>query len=232
MIGKWCSVGVLISVATLFLSISSCGEPQELVSIAVSPETETFGASNIPVSALAGAQVHLSAIGTYVHPPVSKNITSQVTWTSNTPQMVTVDSSGVITVVGGPCGATLVSATVQTNADTSGVSSQGAIVTGYMTANVTCFTGTTGGGGVPEPTITLSFAGTGTGTVASSPLGLSCASTSGTCSASFFTGTNVTLTATPVSGTFGGWQGCNLVSGDTCTIDNLTGNVAVTATFN
>ena len=232
MIRKSFSIAILIAVATLFLTISSCGDPQELVSIAVSPQTETFGASNIPVSALAGAQVHLTAMGTYVHPPVTKDITDQVTWASNTPQMVTVNSAGVISVVGGPCGATLVSATVQTNADASGVSSQGAIVSAYMTANVTCFTGTTGGGGIPEPTITLAFAGTGTGTVTSSPLGLSCASTAGTCSASFFTGTNVTLTATPVSGTFGGWQGCSLVSGDTCTIDNITANVAVTATFN
>jgi hypothetical protein len=231
MIGKWCSLVVLIAVVTLFLSVSSCGDPQELTSITIQPQTETFGQSNIPVSQDRGLQVQLRALGTYVHPPVTKDITSQVTWTSNDTQMVTVSSGGLATATGSTCGGTLISATVQTNADSSGLSASGAVVTGYMTANVTCFTGTTGGGGTPEPSITLAFAGTGTGTVTSSPLGLSCASTSGACSASFFVGTNVTLTATPVSGSFGGWQGCSLVSGDTCTIDNLTSSVTVTATF-
>jgi hypothetical protein len=230
MIRKWFSIVVLIVIATFLLSISSCADPQELVSITVQPQTETFGASNIPVPTLAGAQVLLTASGTYVHPPVTKDITDQVTWFSNTPQMVTVNSTGVITVTGSACGATLVSATVQTNADASGVSSQGAVVSGYMTANVTCFTGTTSG--TTEPAITVTFAGTGTGTVTSSPLGLSCTNTQPSCSADFPTGTQVTLTATPVSGTFGGWSGCSSVSGDTCTIDNLTGNTSVTATFN
>jgi hypothetical protein len=221
MIGKWLSFCILVVAATSLLCVSSCGDPQELVSITVQPQSETFGASNIPVSALAGAQVQLTALGTYVHPPVTKDITDQVTWSSNTPQMVTVNSTGLISVVGGPCGATLVSATVQ-----------GAIVTAYMTANVTCFTGTTSGGGTAEPTLTVTFAGTGSGTITSSPLGLSCSNSQSACSASFPTGTDVTLTATPVSGSFGGWSGCGLVSGDTCTIDNLSGNTTVTATFN
>lgn len=232
MIRKCFTVFVLISIGTLLLTAPSCGDPQELVSITVQPQSETFGDGNTPVSALKGAQVQLSALGTYVHPPVTKDITNQVTWSSNTPQMVTVNSTGLITVTGGPCGATLVSATVQTNADASGVTSSGAIVTGFMTANVTCFTGTSGGGGAAEPIITVTFLGTGSGTITSSPLGLSCSNAQSTCSASFPTGTDVTLTATPVSGTFGGWSGCSLVSGDTCTIDNLTTSLGVTATFN
>lgn len=234
MIRKLFRIFFLVAAGTAMLSVLSCGDPQELVSIAIQPGTETFGASNIPVSSLAGAQVQLRALGTYVHPPVTKDITDQVTWFSNTPQMVTVNSTGLIKVTGGPCGGTLISATVQTNADASGVSASGAVVTGYMTANVTCFTGTSGGGsgtGGAEPTITVNFPGTGSGTVTSSPLGLSCASTATLCSAAFPTGTNVTLTATPF-GTFGGWQGCGSVSGDTCTIDNLSSDVTVTATFN
>lgn len=234
MIRKLFRIFFLVAAGTAMLSVLSCGDPQELVSIAIQPGTETFGASNIPVSSLAGAQVQLRALGTYVHPPVTKDITDQVTWFSNTPQMVTVNSTGLIKVTGGPCGGTLISATVQTNADASGVSALGAVVTGYMTANVTCFTGTSGGGsgtGGAEPTITVNFPGTGSGTVTSSPLGLSCASTATLCSAAFPTGTNVTLTATPF-GTFGGWQGCGSVSGDTCTIDNLSSDVTVTATFN
>lgn len=127
------------------LSLSSCGHSQQLVGITIQPESETFGASNIPVIANAGAQLQLRALGTYIHPPVTKDITSQVTWTSNAPQMVTVNSAGVITVTGGACGAALISATVTTNNSSGGVSSSGALVTGFMTANVVCFTASGGG---------------------------------------------------------------------------------------
>ncbi len=226
----WFSIVALIATAISLVGVSSCGDPQELVSITIQPGTETIGASDIPVSADAGAQVQLRALGSYLHPPVVKDITNQVTWTSNTPQMFTVNSTGLLTATGLSCGGTLVSATVQTNADASGVSSSGAVITGYMTANVTCFTSSSSGGGGSEPTVSVTFPGSGSGTVTSSPLGLSCASTATNCSASFPTGTNLTLTATPF-GTFGGWSGCGTVSGDTCTINNLTNNVAVTATF-
>jgi len=121
--------------------VLSCGHEQELVSIAIAPSTETFGSANTPVIDDKGLFVQLRAIGTYIHPPVTKDITSQVTWSSNTPQMITVDASGVITATGLACGSTLVSATVTTNKSAGNLSSSGAIVTGTMTANVTCFTG-------------------------------------------------------------------------------------------
>lgn len=228
---KWFSIAALIIAAISLLSVSSCGDPQELVSISVQPGTETFGASNIPVSADAGLTVQLRALGTYVHPPVTKDITNQVTWTSNDPQMVTVNSAGLATATGESCGGTLISATVTTNADGSGVSSSGAIVTAFMTANVTCFVSTTSGGG-SGPTITVNFAGTGAGTVSSQPAGINCASTDGTCVGTFATGTTVVLTATAL-GTFGGWgSGCDSISGETCTINSVTSDVAVTVTFN
>jgi hypothetical protein len=232
MIGKWLGTCVLVIAAASLLSISSCGDPQELVSITIQPTSETIGSSTIPLSADAGYKVQLTAQGSYLHPPVTKDITDQVTWLSTDLQMFTVSSSGVLMATGNSCGAALISASVQTNADASGVSSQGAVVTGYMTGNVTCYTGTTSGGGAAEPTITVTFVGTGSGTITSSPLGLSCSNSQSSCSSPFPTGTDVTLTATPVSGSFGGWSGCSLVSGDTCTIDNLTGNTTVTATFN
>jgi len=226
---KWFGITALIIAAIWLLSIASCGDSQQLVSISVQPGTETFGAANIPVIDDAGAQVQLVAMGTYVHPPVTKDITDQVTWFSNTPQMVTVNSTGLITVTGGPCGGTLISATVQTNADASGLSASGAIVTGFMTANVVCFTGTNGGGG-GEPTLTLGFSGTGTGIVTVSPSGFSCASTDISCVTSFPIDTSVTVTATPVgSSVFGGFGGS--CSGTTCTI-LLQTDATVTATFN
>jgi hypothetical protein len=225
---KWFSIFTLVAAGTLLLSASSCGDPQELVSISVQPNVETIGQSTIPVSADAGIQVQLKAYGTYVHPPVTKDITDQVSWLSNTTQMFTVSSTGLLTTTGDLCGGTLISATVTTNSDGSGLSSSGADVVGYMTANVVCFTGTGSGG--TQPTLTVSFAGTGTGTVSSSPLGLSCASTAGTCSASFASGTTVTLIATPIgSSTFAGWSGdCGGTT--TCNID-LSENSSVTATF-
>jgi Big-like domain-containing protein len=230
MIRKWFSIVVLVIAAISLLSVSSCGDPQELVSIAVSPGTETFGASNIPVSADSGLTVQLRALGNYVHPPVQKDITNQVTWTSNDTQMVTVNSTGLVTATGETCGGSLVSATVNTNADASGLGASGAIVTGTMTANVVCFTGTTGGGGGGEPTITVGFSGAGAGIVTSTPAGLSCANTDVSCVASFPADTPVTLTATPVgTSVFGGWTGS--CTGGTCTLI-LEDDATVTATFN
>ncbi|MFZ0295540.1 MAG: Ig-like domain-containing protein [Candidatus Sulfotelmatobacter sp.] len=227
---KWFSMAAVIVAASSLLYVFSCGDPQELVSISVQPSTETIGASNIPVSADAGAQVQLTAMGTYVHPPVTKNITNQVTWSSNTPQMFTVSSTGLLTATGLSCGGTLVSATVQTNTDASGVSSSGAIVTGYMTANVTCFTSSSSGSS--GPLLTVNFGGSGTGTVSSSPSGLNCASTAGPCSSSFASGTSVTLSATPVgSSSFGGWSGGCIGTTPACAF-SLENDTTVTATFN
>ena len=224
---KWFGTVALILVAISLLSVSSCGDPQELTSIQVQPTTETVGASNIPVPADAGLQVQLRALGTYIHPPVTKDITSQVTWSSNDTQMFTVSSTGLMTATGVACGGTLVSATETTNSDGSGVSSSGAIVTGSMTANLVCYTGGAGGG---EPILTVNFLGSGTGTVTSSTSGFNCESEFFSCEDSFPSGTTVTLTATPVApSTFGGWSGgCTGTS--TCVLVLQT-DTTVTAEF-
>lgn len=129
--------------AAMFLlaSLSACGHDQQLVSITVVPAVETFGATNIPVQLDAGLNVQLRALGSYIHPPVTKDITNQVVWVSNTPQMVTVNSTGLITATGQACGGTIISATVTTNHSSGAVSSTGSLVTGSMTANVVCPTG-------------------------------------------------------------------------------------------
>ena len=134
--------GLIFAVIVCLAGLTSCGHEQQLVSITIQPNKETFGAANIPVSANAGSTVQLRAIGNYIHPPVSKDITNQVVWSSNTPDMVTVDAAtGLITATGQACGDTLISATVTTNHSIGNVSSNGAIVTGTMTASVVCFTG-------------------------------------------------------------------------------------------
>ncbi len=204
--GKWLSILVLVAAAAAMLAEASCAHSQQLVSIQIQPSVETIGATNIPVSLDAGQQVQLRALGTYIHPPVTKDITGEVTWASNDTQMFTVNSAGLLTATGNACGGTLVSATVTTNTSTGGLSSSGAIVTGYMTANVVCFTS---GGGTGNPILTMAFLGNGSGTVVSSPAGFSCTNPGPCVTQAFINGTAITLTATPNSGsTFGGWSGC------------------------
>ncbi len=76
-------------------------------------------------------------------------------------------------------------------------------------------------------TLSVSKAGTGSGTVTSSPAGINCGTS---CSAAFPTGTAVTLTATPVSGsTFSSWSGACTGTGS-CVV-TLDADRSVTATF-
>jgi subtilisin family serine protease len=82
----------------------------------------------------------------------------------------------------------------------------------------------------PTPTYTLSVArsGTGGGTVTSSSGGISCGAT---CSATFTSGTVVTLTATPATGsTFSGWTGACSGAVSTCSV-TMSAARSVTATF-
>lgn len=74
--------------------------------------------------------------------------------------------------------------------------------------------------------LSATTSGTGTGTVSSSPAGINCG---GACSADFDSGTRVTLTALPSSGsTFTGWSGA--CSGSTCTV-TMSSNKTVNAEF-
>ena len=218
----------LVLAACLGTSLS-CGHDQQLVGITVIPDTETFGAATIPVPDDAGLSVQLRALGQYIHPPVTKDITNQVTWGSNTPDMVVVNSTGLISATGLSCGGAIISATVQTNSSEGGLASSGAIVTGSMQANVTCFTGTGGGGG--SPILTVDFAGAGTGSVTFTPSGANCATS---CSESFASGTAVNVTATANPGFTVSWTNgnCDSVSGQTCIINSLTADRIVTVSFN
>ena len=209
-----------IALVGLLLALSSCAHDQQLVGITIQPATEDFGAADPALN------VQLRALGNYIHPPVTKDITDQVTWASNTPSMITVNSTGLIAPAGFACGNTLVSATVTTNTSAGNRSSSGAIITGYMTANVACLSST-------GPILTVNFLGTGTGNITSLPAGLSCASTAGTCSAGFVSGTTITLTAQPTgTSTSVTWGSCPAPSGLMCTIPNMTVNTAVSASFN
>jgi phospholipase C len=91
-----------------------------------------------------------------------------------------------------------------------------------------------GGGGSSSslPTgsyqLTVQASGGGTGTVTSAPTGINCGQT---CSATFTSGTQVTLTASPTANSsFAGWSGACSGAG-VCKV-TLTQNASVTANFN
>jgi hypothetical protein len=78
-------------------------------------------------------------------------------------------------------------------------------------------------------TLTVTKSGTGTGIVTSDPSGINCGST---CSYQFTFGTNITLTATPDSGSaFGGWSG-DVTDSSSTIIVTMDSNKSVTAIFN
>jgi Divergent InlB B-repeat domain/NHL repeat len=86
---------------------------------------------------------------------------------------------------------------------------------------------------LPPPSFTLtvtdSDSGTGSGTVTSSPAGIDCPEE---CAASYVSGTVVTLTATPASGSaFAGWSGAGCSGTGTCVV-TMNAAESVTATFN
>jgi len=164
------------------------------------------------------------AFGTYAHPPQTKDITNQVTWQSDIPQVAQVTSSGVVTP-NTNCGKANVFATFSDSGNVV-ISNSSAI-----TVNGPASLGCTPVG--PQPILTVNFAGTGTGTV-TSPAGVNCSSPS-SCSNQFAAGTTLNLTAVATgASSFGGWSNCNSTSGangEICTVF-LQNNVAVTANFN
>src|SRR6266496_3998631 len=79
-----------------------------------------------------------------------------------------------------------------------------------------------------SPTLTVNKGGTGSGTVTSSPAGISCGAT---CSASYNSGTVVTLTAAAAGGsTFTGWSGGGCSGTGSCVV-TMNASTTITATF-
>lgn len=79
-----------------------------------------------------------------------------------------------------------------------------------------------------QSTLSITASGAGSGTVSSNPAGIACGST---CSSSFNSGTQVTLTASPATGSaFAGWSGAVCAGTGTCTVAVNT-DTAVTAIF-
>jgi hypothetical protein len=208
----------------VLLNLSSCARNQDLVSINIVPTAFTYGGP--APQGLVQTPITLTAYGTYIHPPETKDITSVVTWASDQTPVAVVDSSGNLTA-GESCGSANISATYYTD----GGNKSGNLVVGYMfvTVDGPASLGCTPAG--PQPILTVSFAGSGTGSVTG---GVSC-STPSSCSDQFTTGSTVVLTATATgTSSFAGWSGCSStsgVNGSVCTV-LLENNLTVTATFN
>jgi hypothetical protein len=198
---KWFSIAVLVSIAILLLS---CAHNQHLVSISVVPPGPvTFQG--------VGAAIQFKALGTYIHPPETKDITDQVNWSIDSQNLATVTSTGLVTAIS-VCGSGNVMASL--NAPPNFVFGT-AFVTGNGIGTAAC------------NQAMLSVNITGTGTVTSPSGVISCP---GTCNAVFPLNSTVTLTGTPGAGaTSTTWTGCT-ASGNTCDV-SLTANVIVGVTF-
>jgi hypothetical protein len=211
---KWFSAVVLIATATFLFNVTSCGFNQHLVSINIPQSGGTFGAVDPSL------YFDFHAYGTYIHPPASKDITDQVTWQSDNPQVVQVSNAGVVS----PnlnCGLANISASFY-DSPNDVVSNSVAV-----TVNGPASSGCTPAG--PQPILTVTVTGTTSGNVTSSPAGIDC-TTGSSCSSQFTAGQAVTLTASPASA-FQDFSGCNSANGATCIVF-LENSVTVTATFN
>jgi hypothetical protein len=215
---KWFSILALITAATFLFSLSSCAYNSHLQSIQVQPTSGTFGATDPSLF------FQFKAFGSYSHPPRNVDITNQVNWQSDNPQVVQVTNAGVVSPspdLG--CGLANIFATLQ-DGNNLVVSNSAAV-----TVNGPSSLGCTPAGN--PPILTVNFSGTATGTVVSSPAGINC-STPSSCNAQFTAGTTVTLTGTPTGTSMSvSWNGCNSSTGFTCTVLMENSNVSVTATF-
>ena len=106
---KWLGILMLVGVAAALLNTSSCARDQQLVSITLSPAGgfvfEGFGATG-----------QFTALGTYIHPPETKDITDKVVWSVDIANFATITQQGLITYnrTDG-CGSGLVNATFNNN---------------------------------------------------------------------------------------------------------------------
>jgi hypothetical protein len=114
----------LAAICITVLPVAGCGNRQQLVSIQVTPSTVVFGSVDPALFA------QLTATGTYTHPPVTKDITNQVTWSSSIPQVAVVSATGRVTP-STACGIAGITASLTTNSP--GV---GNVISGSMSVTV------------------------------------------------------------------------------------------------
>jgi hypothetical protein len=130
---KWLG---LIAICAAVAPLLSCATGQQLVAIQVTPAAVIFGSADPALNA------QLTAVGTYTHPPATKDITTQVTWTSDITGVAQVTSTGEVSP-NTDCGIANITASLKTNTPS------GNVVTGTMTATVN---GPSGSGCPSTPT--------------------------------------------------------------------------------
>jgi len=117
---------VLAFLMLAVLLLPNCGFKRKLVSITVTPDKATLGGP--------GLDLQLKAVGNYIHPPDSRDLTDTVTWESAAPQVVTVDAHGLATS-GVACGTDItITATAHSDPHDSG----SGLVIGTAAITVTC----------------------------------------------------------------------------------------------
>lgn len=210
-LGKWISIFGLVGVSFWLLNLSSCARSQKLVGIHVLPGTVTFGG--------VGAEIKFKAIGTYIHPPENKDVTSQAQWSIDSQNLVTFNAPGDVTAIS-DCGTGNVMASIQEG---------GNDVFG------TAFVAAAGVGTTACTQAVLTVTVAGSGTVTSAPTGINCPSAA--CVAPFPLDSTVGLSATPGTGATtvtwswpSGAAGCSATTATTCSV-TLNTNQAITATF-
>jgi hypothetical protein len=119
------AMGTFVTVAVL-LCLPSCGHDQVLTAVTVSPS----GASITG----AGLEVDFKAVGTYIHPPESKDITTSVVWTSAVPQAISIDANTGVAISGLACGSNI---TITATAYSNPKSQTGSVVVGTAPVSVT-----------------------------------------------------------------------------------------------
>jgi hypothetical protein len=86
----WFGIIALIAFATMLFSFG-CGYNQHLISIQVVPPGATFNS--------VGASIVFKAMGTYEHPPETKDITDIVTWSVDSQNLVIITNTSEVTAI-------------------------------------------------------------------------------------------------------------------------------------
>jgi hypothetical protein len=215
---KWSYIGLALGalvVVGAVLSLPSCGHDQKLTSITVNPPTATYPTPQ-------SGQVTFTATGTYIHPPATKDITKQVIWSTDVPELLLLNYQGVAGAIapdGKDCGVADISATAS-----EGTGGTGNIVVGTATVTVNNPIDLLCPGGGTEASVSVQVSGPGT--VTSLTGGINCPS--GPCIAIFPVGASVGLTA---SGGTVIWSGCTAQSGNNCSVTIPKGGVNILAAF-
>lgn len=108
------------------LLLPSCGFRRKLISITIIPDKATLGGP--------GLDLQLKAVGNYIHPPDSRDITDTATWESAAPQVISVDAHGLATS-GEACGTDI---TITATAHSDPHDSASGEVIGTAAITVTC----------------------------------------------------------------------------------------------